>query len=144
VLNKRKKDELHFSVSVPTLISLVALVVVLLVAWKLFDNPNNLTTDNTSKTTVEENILKGDSSDYLDIEATDSNSKSIVEAVSKHILLPKGNIEIHTIKDIDLLREKGPTLFQFAKNGDKMLVSKNRIIIFDPELDKVVDVIRPQ
>lgn len=68
--------------------------------------------------------------------------KAVVDSVSKHILLPAGEITVATINDADNLRSQVPGVYQYAKTGDKILLHPERIIIYDPVKDRVVDVIR--
>ncbi|MBN1915582.1 hypothetical protein JW796_01125 [Candidatus Dojkabacteria bacterium] len=60
--------------------------------------------------------------------------------VEKHILLPDEEPGIATVVDVDKLRESNPEFYADAKNGHKLLVYKNKAILYDPEKDRIVNV----
>jgi len=68
--------------------------------------------------------------------------EEVVKMVSKHMLLVDGDVTVASVTNIDGLRTDYPDLFQYAKNGDKLLFYQLGIIIYDPILDKIVDVMR--
>jgi hypothetical protein len=73
---------------------------------------------------------------------TKSEADMVVEKVSKHMLLPETRMEVMTVTDAELLRGRDPFVFQFIKNGDKILAYDKGFIIYDMEQDKIVDAIR--
>lgn len=73
--------------------------------------------------------------------ATDPVIAELVQTVFKHIFLPSGNVQISTVVKPDELRKVNPVFYQFAKEGDKVLIYADRAILYDPVADKVLDVI---
>lgn len=75
-----------------------------------------------------------------DVTGEDPTIVAIVEKVNKHILIPDGKVTVATITNIDGLRQENPVLYQFAKNGDKALIYPDRLILYNPDIDRVLDV----
>ena len=68
--------------------------------------------------------------------------KEIVEKVSKHMILPEGEIPTAAVvSDPDILKKDQP-FFNNAKKGDRVLIYANALkaILYNPELDKIVEV----
>ncbi len=63
----------------------------------------------------------------------------ILEKVSKMILLPEGVPNIAIIEDIDTLVIDQP-FFEGAENGDRILIYKEKAIIYSPSRDIIVNV----
>ena len=84
--------------------------------------------------------LEGKEEGKLDLSNTDPEVGGIVEKASKHILLPTGEITVAAVNDAEALRKSNPKAFQYVKNGDRLLISSEGVIIYDPLVDKVVDV----
>ncbi len=72
--------------------------------------------------------------------ASDPIVADLVEKVFKHIYLPSGDVKIETIVDVERLRANNPIFYQFAHDGDKILFYSDRAILYNPEVDKVLDV----
>ena len=70
--------------------------------------------------------------------------KDIVEKVKKHMVLPEETPQIVAITNVDSLK-KQQVFFTLANNGDQLLVYPNKVILYRPTTDQVVDVaqIRP-
>lgn len=138
-----KKQELHLGGEksfsyISVLLSGLALLVVMILSWYVFDK--------SEEKKGEENIAK--QTDTISIESASfaSNQQSevveVAQKVSKHIMLPKGDITVATVTDADLLRSRNPAYFQFVKNGDKIIRYPLGLIIYDMEQDRIVDLIR--
>ena len=80
--------------------------------------------------------------EFLDLSNNDPEVGGVVEEVSKHILLPAKEFTVATVNDANKLKQSNPILFQYIKNGQKLLVYETGIIVYDSVLDKVVDVIQ--
>lgn len=63
----------------------------------------------------------------------------IVEAVSKHILLPDTIPQIATVEDAQAL-SKSKEFFKDVLNGDAVLVYETMIIVYRPSLDIIIAV----
>lgn len=65
--------------------------------------------------------------------------QTLIDAVSKHILLPEGEPTIATVENAEALKES-QVFFAEAQNGDKLLIYADRAIIYNIEKDVVVNV----
>jgi len=66
--------------------------------------------------------------------------ESIVDQVSRHVLLnTQEEPTVLTIKDLSSLKAENPQFYKNAKNGQKILIYSNQIIIYDLEQDKIVN-----
>ncbi len=76
-----------------------------------------------------------------DIEALQKEQvNSVLTEISKHMVLPKDEQPtIATITDVDSLRKDMP-FFDKAQNGFKVIVYKEKAILFDPVNDIIIDV----
>lgn len=79
---------------------------------------------------------------YLDTSNQDAQVGAIVARVAKHILMPEGEITVSTVTDAEGLQKNNPFVFQYVKNGDKILWHSGGFIIYDPAVDRVVDIFR--
>ena len=73
-----------------------------------------------------------------------AEAKAIIERVSRHITIP-GDTEptVATIVDVEALRA-GNEFYANAKNGDHLIVTPTRAILYDPDKDIVIDVVPVQ
>jgi hypothetical protein len=71
-------------------------------------------------------------------------AKQIVEKVKKHILLST-DVEptVATIVDVDTLKARNE-FYKNAKNGDHLVVTPTRAILYDPDKDIILDVVPVQ
>lgn len=71
-------------------------------------------------------------------------AKQVINKVKRHILLPS-DIEptVATIVDVKALREKN-AFYNKAKNGDNLIVTPDRAILYDPAKDIIIDVVPVQ
>jgi len=129
-------------------IILAAIILVVLgLGWYIFDVMNSKLEKLESFTKVSldgaSNVsLEKKQEGTLNLSNTDPEVGGVVEKVSKHILLPTGEITVATVNDAEALRKGNPKAFQYVKNGDRLLISSESVIIYDPIVDKVVDVAR--
>lgn len=146
---KKQVDNSSNKLQTPLTAALVvAILVILGMGWYIFDvrddlsdykcvSPEVISLQADEKAAVS---LQEDRSGALDLSGTNPQVGAVVESVSKHILLPSGEITVATVNDADKLRENNPKAFKYAKNGDRLLISQDTIIIYNLEIDKVVDV----
>lgn len=118
------------------IVSIIGFLLVLFIAWYFLDQRGAGNGDATSETE------KGTTSAPSGVIDASSDPKAIVDKVAKHMLLPKGEIKLAAVTDVESLRKKNPGWFDFAKNGDILLHYAYGIIIYDPAVDKIVDVVR--
>ena len=71
-------------------------------------------------------------------------AKQVIEKVRRLYTIPAG-IEptVATIVDVKQLRERN-AFYAKAKNGDHLIVTNDRAILYDPIADKIVDVVPVQ
>ena len=124
----------------------VMMIVVITLGWYVFDySSNKIQKNNETISALLKNPNLENSGKVLDAEKIDyANLKAedVIKMVSRHILLADGEVTVATVINIDGLRTDYPELFTYAKIGDKLIFYSLGIIIYDPVLDRVVDVIR--
>lgn len=65
----------------------------------------------------------------------------IISKVGALIVLPNGEPQIATVTDADLVRkESGTNFFENAQNGDVLLVYPSVAIMYNPRLNKIINV----
>jgi len=71
-------------------------------------------------------------------------AQRIVDRLRRHIDIPT-DIEptVATIVDVDTLRERNP-FYDRAENGDHLIVTRDRAILYDPDADVIIDVVPVQ
>jgi hypothetical protein len=71
-------------------------------------------------------------------------AKEIVDKVKRHIII-QGDVEptVATIVDVDKLKERND-FYKNAKNGDNLVVTPTRAILYDPKADIIIDVVPVQ
>ncbi len=126
----------------PILLSILILVVLLLIilSWFVFDNKQNRK-DICPQNAAVENKLETNKN-LLGLSNTDPEVGGIVEKVSRHILLPAKEFTVATVKDAEKMYKENPILYQYVKNGQKVLLYDTGAIIYDETLDKIVDVVQ--
>lgn len=73
-----------------------------------------------------------------------AEAKAIVERVKKHISI-LGDVEptVATIVDVETLRARNE-FYKNAKNGDHLVITPTRAILYNPDTDRVIDVVPVQ
>ena len=71
-------------------------------------------------------------------------AKEIVDKVRRHIVIPTA-IEptVATIVDVNTLKARNE-FYKDAKNGDNLIVTPTRAILYDPDKDIILDVVPVQ
>jgi hypothetical protein len=129
-------------------IGVVSLAVILMLAYFTLDlskeKKNSVAIDSTPVTSADS--LSNDqqsivNTSQLQITATtDQATAELVQKVFKHIFLPSGNVQISTVLKPEELKKINPIFYEFVKEGDKVLIYPDRAILYDPVIDKVLDV----
>ena len=71
-------------------------------------------------------------------------AKLIIEKVKRLYAIPEGvDPTVATIVDVNQLRSRN-AFYNKAKNGDNLIVTNDRAILYDPTADKIVDVVPVQ
>lgn len=129
-----RKDKLQFLLIISVAI---LFMIVLTLGWYIFDvlggRMEKLKTMGLSKDNKQE---------VLDLSNKDPEAGGVVEKISKHILLPTKEFQIYTVNDAPVLWKENPVLFQYIQNGDKLVAYDTGVIVYNQELDKIVDVIQ--
>lgn len=132
---KKNKLQILFIVSVAILF-----VIVLVLGWYIFDvlggKVEKLETLGTA------GLSEENKKEALDLSNKDPETGGVVEKVSKHILLPARDFQIYTVNDASILWKENPVLYQYVLNGNRLLAYDTGIIVYNQELDKIVDVIQ--
>ena len=133
----------------------VAIVAVIALSWYIFDNKSNEQApievskpvfsekkisqeDSNKKQIVGEGIEKY----QIEISNDTQGVGDIVQAVATHIVIPKGDVTVGLIENVAGLRSDFPGAFDYAQDGHYLIKYPNGIIIYDGQLDLIVDVIR--
>lgn len=124
------------------IILILLLVSVLILSWYIFDTNKNSNKQTTQNSSAIANNLE-ESEGFLDLSNNDPEVGGVVEKISRHILLPSKQFTVATVNDAEKLRQQAdPILFQYVENGQKMLIYETGVIVYDPVLDKLVDVVQ--
>ena len=75
---------------------------------------------------------------YLNTRKSAMDTKSITGQLSDLMLLPDGEPKIATVVDADRLKQKD-IFYKRAENGDKVVIWKERAVIYRPSIHKIVD-----
>lgn len=71
-------------------------------------------------------------------------AKAIVDRVRKHIVIPTAiDPTVATIVDVATLKARNE-FYKDAKNGDNLIVTPTRAILYDPDKDIILDVVPVQ
>jgi len=65
--------------------------------------------------------------------------KNIVKKAGKHILLPENLPQLINVTNVDSIKKDQP-FFKNARNGNKLLIYPNKVIIYDPVRDIIIDI----
>lgn len=133
---------------------IISLVALLLATIALFRTPSKggensmVRSDFSAKKLAVNDLLENTGveltgkEENLDLSNDDPEVGGIVQKVSKHILLPDRKFTVATVKDAEVLIKSSPILYRYVKNGQKMIIYDAGIIVYDEQLDKIVDVIQ--
>ncbi|HRH93283.1 MAG TPA: hypothetical protein PKV72_01985 [Candidatus Peribacteria bacterium] len=71
-------------------------------------------------------------------------AKRIIEKVKRHFAIP-GDVDptVATIVDVETLKARNE-FYKSAKNGDHLIITPTRAILYDPDKDLIIDVVPVQ
>lgn len=73
-----------------------------------------------------------------------AKAKEIIEKVRKHMEIPTDpEPTVATIVDVNALKSKND-FYKSAKNGDYLIVTTTRAILYNPDKDMIIDVVPVQ
>lgn len=112
-------------------ITFIVLIVAIVFGFRFLINMRG------GKKPVESPLRLSEASPVQKPAATDD--ATIIQQVGKHMVLPLEQPKVVTVTGVEDLRREQPFFLQ-AKNGDKLLVYSSRVILYNPDLDKIVDI----
>ncbi len=122
------------------IVSGVALTVALFILYVSFDVRRR----NTETVSVEKVVpmVNQEREDIIigDVTGDDPTIVDVVKSVSKHMVLPNGNVTVATVTNVENLRAIDPVFYERAQMGDKLLLYDDRAILYNPALDRILDV----
>lgn len=68
-----------------------------------------------------------------------TSNKEAIELVSRHMILPSENPTVVIVNNAQMLAQ-AQGFFHNAKDGNIVLVYSQKVILYDPNLDKIVEV----
>jgi hypothetical protein len=75
------------------------------------------------------------------VENQPAQPQTLLDKLKKHLIISETDIPyIATITNVDLVKEKNPDFYADASNGDKVIVWKDRAVIYSEAKDRVVAV----
>lgn len=134
-----KKKNNFFLLPILLLILVLVVALLLVLSWFIFDIYKNKESRWTQQS--QENKLE-QKKEFLDLSNTDPEVGGVVEKVSRHILLPAKQFTVATVKDATKLIQENPAVYQYLKDGQKVVLYDTGAIVYDEALDKIVDVIQ--
>lgn len=70
-------------------------------------------------------------------------ARDVVERVSRLMKIPSEEATVATIVDVEALREQN-AFYNLAENGDFLVITRSRAILYDPEENIILDVVPVQ
>jgi hypothetical protein len=116
----------------------ILLAIILVGAWWFFDN-NSSADDVAQSDSGSAQEVKGEINFP---EGTNEEVKTVITKVSKHILFPDTNLRVSTVTDAEEFKKQDPIRLQFVENGHRLIQTSHGIIIYNEEIDKIVDIVR--
>jgi hypothetical protein len=68
----------------------------------------------------------------------DDTAKTL-EKVKMHLVLPSEEPKIVPLVNVEILKKDQP-FFALAKDGDKLIIYNKKVILYDPVIDRIVDI----
>lgn len=87
----------------------------------------------------QDQLAKFEDPKYLSTLQEDA-TKSIIEKVESHMLLPDEDPTVATITDADALRKENAEFYKEAKNGDVLLIFTTKAILYRTSSDRIINV----
>lgn len=121
-------------------ILILLFILVIGLGWYFFDVKGESRSNQPAvKEISNTDVIKENS---LDLSNKDPEVGGIVEKVSRHMLLPAKDFTVATVKDEATFWKDNPAMYSYIRNGQKLLLYDTGVIIYDPALDKIVDVVQ--
>jgi len=120
------------------LLTILLIVGLAILAVAFYKRSVTLATELQKLTVMNEQLQTGNNPESI------AEAKAIIDKVRKHIEIPS-DIEptVATIVDVDALKSRND-FYKLAKNGDHLIVTPTRAILYDPDKDVILDVVPVQ
>jgi len=120
------------------LLTIILIVGLAVLAFAFYQRSMTLSTELKKLTVMNEQLQTGNNPEGI------AQAQAIIEKVRKHIEIPN-DVEptVATIVDIEALKAKN-SFYASAKNGDHLIVTPTRAILYDPDRDMILDVVPVQ
>lgn len=107
-------------------------------AFAFYHRSATLAAELQKLTVMNEQLQTGNSPESI------AEAQAIIERVRQHIEIPT-DVEptVATIVDVEALRAQND-FYRLAKNGDHLIVTPARAILYDPDRDLILDVVPVQ
>ena len=114
---------------------LAFLVVVLAVLVVVIDGKRRTAEDQLAQLMVQTGQDTGNA------EANKERAREIIDQVKRHFQLPEegGEPTVAAIVDVTQLRKQN-AFYNKAENGDYLIITTTRAVIYDPEGDRILDI----
>ncbi|MSR68069.1 hypothetical protein EXS65_04610 [Candidatus Peribacteria bacterium] len=120
------------------LLSFALIVALAILAYVNYTKRVQLATDLKKLSVQMEQLQTGNSPQNVEA------AKAIVDKVRKHIIISTEiDPTVATIVDVDTLKARNE-FYKGAKNGDNLVVTPTRAILYDPDRDIILDVVPVQ
>lgn len=120
------------------LLTIILIVGLAVLAFAFYKRSMTLAIELKKLTVMNEQLQTGNNPEGI------AQAKAIIDKVRLHIDIPT-DVEptVATIVDVEALREKN-AFYKTAKNGDHLIVTPTRAILYDPDRDMILDVVPVQ
>ncbi len=131
-------DQLPAGSGSKKLLSLVLIVALAVLAYVNYTKRIQLADELKSLSVKMEQLQTGNNPQNV------AAAKQIIEKVRRHIVIPT-NVDptVATIVDVNTLKSRNE-FYKNAKNGDNLIVTPTRAILYDPDKDIILDVVPVQ
>lgn len=120
------------------LLTIVLIVGLAILAVAFYKRSVTLATELQKLTVMNEQLQTGNNPESI------AEAAAIIAKVRAHIEIPS-DVEptVATIVDVDALKSRND-FYKMAKNGDHLIVTPTRAILYDPDKDMILDVVPVQ
>ncbi|MBP9850923.1 MAG: hypothetical protein KBC47_04485 [Candidatus Peribacteraceae bacterium] len=120
------------------LLTIILIVGLAALAFAFYQRSATLAAELKKLTVMNEQLQTGNNPESI------AEAQAIIERVRQHIEIPT-DVEptVATIVDVEALKS-GNDFYKLAKNGDHLIVTPTRAILYDPDRDMILDVVPVQ
>ncbi len=120
------------------ILTMILIIGLAVLAFTFYRRSVDLATELHKLTVMNEQLQTGNTAEGI------AQAKAIIERVRKHIQIPT-DVEptVATIVDVNALKSTND-FYKNAKNGDNLIVTPTRAILYDPDKDMIIDVVPVQ